>query len=130
MVDDGRYSLLSRPRFIGYARINSNGWDSEIPTAFHIYPEPSTTGLTLSPSESWDSERLDSSRCLAWALASQVMATHRDCSLCWRNPLGKSPPWVIPLWIAVPGRGQGGRGEREGWGGGVGKRVLGVGAEY
>jgi hypothetical protein len=76
MVDDGRYRLLSRPRFIVSARINRNGWDSEIPTAFRIGPKPSTTGPTPSPSESRDSERLDSSRCLARALASQVMATH------------------------------------------------------
>ncbi len=30
-------------RFIGSARINRNGWDSEIPTAFHTCPELSTT---------------------------------------------------------------------------------------
>jgi hypothetical protein len=77
MVDDGRYRLLSRPRFIGSPRINRNGWDSGIPAAFHTGPEPSTTGLIPSPSESRDSERLDSSRCLARALASQVMATQQ-----------------------------------------------------
>ncbi len=49
MVDDERYRLLSRPRFIGSARINRNGWDSEIPTAFHIGPEPSTRGHRTHP---------------------------------------------------------------------------------
>ena len=29
MVDDGRYRLLSRPRFIGSARINRHGWGSQ-----------------------------------------------------------------------------------------------------
>ncbi len=43
---------------------------------FRLGPDQTTTGLTPSPSESRDLERLDSSRCLAWALASQVMATH------------------------------------------------------
>ncbi len=52
MVDDGRYNLLSLPRFIGTARIDRNGWDTEIPAAFPVGPEPSTTGLTPSPSES------------------------------------------------------------------------------
>ncbi len=39
--------------------------------------EPSTTGLTPSPSESRDSERMDSRRCLARASASQAMATQK-----------------------------------------------------
>jgi hypothetical protein len=75
MIDNGRYCLLSRPHLIGSARINRNGCDTDTPTAFPVGPEPSTTGLTPSLSESRDSERLDSSRCLARALASQVMAT-------------------------------------------------------
>ncbi len=93
-VDDGRpftvaapfYSLRVRsdkPQRLGFG--DPNGIS-------HRPGAVPTTRLTPSPSESRDSERLapDSSRCLARALASQVMATHVGFSAAAAQPASES----------------------------------------
>jgi hypothetical protein len=61
MIDDGRYRLLLRPLLWVRSDKPQRLAFRDLQQHFRIGPEPSTTGLTLSPSKSRDSEWMSSS---------------------------------------------------------------------
>jgi hypothetical protein len=79
MTNNGRRKTfnLAAP-YIGSARVNRGGWVKNPNCTSASARSSQSTGLASLASESRDSDGpdSDSSRCLARALASQVMSTH------------------------------------------------------